>query len=192
MPSRIIAFTIAMTCLLSGGLLTTAASAGTEDVKVGKLILHIPTSWKKEAPSSRMRLLQFRVPASGADQEDAELAVFSFPGGGSLKQNIERWIGQFTPANREVSLFHGKTKEGRYALADISGTYKKAIGPPIAGRTEEVPGSRVLAVILEGREGVYYLKLVGPDKTVAAEAQRLRAAFDGNVAEEKPFSLGQQ
>ena len=191
MPSRVIALTIAVAFLLSGGLFTTAHAEQTEDVKAGKLILHIPTTWKKESPSSRMRLLQFRIPARGADQEDAELAVFSFPGGGSVKQNIERWIGQFAPANREASLFQGKTKEGQYVLADISGTYKKPIGPPIAGRTKEVPDSRVLAVILESRGGVYYLKLVGPDKTVAAEAQRLRAAFDGNVAEEKPLSLGQ-
>lgn len=192
MPNRIIVLTIAVAFLFSGGLFATAHAESTVDEKAGGLVLHLPSSWKKEQPKSRMRLLQFRVPASGADQEDAELAVFSFSGGGSVKQNIERWIGQFAPANRKVSLFQGKTKQGQYVLADISGTYKMPIGPPIAGRTKEVPGSRVLAVILTGPEGkVYYLKLVGPDKTVAAEAQQLRAAFDGDAAGEKPFSLGQ-
>jgi gluconolactonase len=195
MSIRIFSITVVLVCLAIDGMNASAHAESTVDEKAGGLVLHLPSSWKKEQPKSRMRLMQFSVPAMEGDKENAELSVFSFPGGGSVPQNIKRWIDQFAPANREVSLFQGKTKEGQYVLADISGTYKKPIGPPIAGRTKEVPGSRVLAVILTGPEGpegkVYYLKLVGPDKTVAAESQRLRAAFDGDVAEEKPFSLGQ-
>ena len=57
-------------------------------------------------------------------------------------------------------------------LVEISGTYKKPIGPPIAGKTEDAPGSRALSVIIAVPEkGNYFLKLTGLDKTVAAQAK---------------------
>ena len=192
MSVRILCVRLILIYLVLHGMSATAKAEPTVDVRAGKLLLHVPTTWKKELPSSRMRLLQFRVAAGEGDEQNTEFVVFSFRGGGTVKQNIERWIGQFAPQGRRVALFQGKTKEGEYWLADISGVYKKPIGPPIAGRTKEIPDSRVLKVILMDREGgVYYLTLVGPNKTVAAQGQRFRAVFDANTAEEKPFSLDQ-
>ena len=168
----------------------------TREEKVGDFVLHIPGDWKKEQPSSKMRALQFGIPVGGipvgdGDQRPAELAVFNFKGSGSVDQNIKRWIDQFDSEGRKQQLFEGKTANGRYWLADISGTYNKSIGPPFLRKTQSEPGSRVLAMIFVGKQGtVLYLKLVGPDKTVAAQAERMRKVISAELGAEKPYAFG--
>ena len=163
----------------------------TREEKVGDFALHIPGAWKKEQPSSKMRALQFRIPAGTGDQRPAELAVFNFKGGGSVDQNIKRWIDQFDTEGRKQQLYEGKTANGRYWLADISGTYNKSIGPPFLRKTQSEPGSRVLAMIFVGKQGtVLYLKLVGPDKTVSAQAEQMRNVVGAELGAEKPYAFG--
>lgn len=163
----------------------------TRKEKVDDFVLHVPSDWKKEQPSSRMRALQFGIPASEGDQRPAELAVFNFRGGGTVDQNIQRWIGQFDAQGRSASLFEGQTDGGRYWLANISGTYNQSIGPPVLRKTESQPESRVLAMIVVTKQGkVLYLKLTGPDKTVAAQAERLRQLIGAKAGAEKPYALG--
>jgi len=170
--------------------------SATREEKVGDFVLHIPGDWKKEQPSSKMRALQFGIPVGGipvgdGDQRPAELAVFNFKGSGSVDQNIKRWIDQFDSEGRKQQLFEGKTANGRYWLADISGTYNKSIGPPFLRKTQSEPGSRVLAMIFVGKQGtVLYLKLVGPDKTVAAQAERMRKVISAELGAEKPYAFG--
>tara|TARA_E500000081_G_scaffold136391_1_gene150197 strand:- start:156 stop:734 length:579 start_codon:yes stop_codon:yes gene_type:complete len=162
----------------------------TKEERVGDFVLHVPGDWKKEQPSSRMRALQFGVPASDGDQSPAELAVFNFKGGGSVDQNIKRWIDQFDAKGRKQELFEGKTASGSYWIADISGTYNKSIGPPILRKTQSEPGSRVLAMIVTGKQGVLYLKLAGPEKTVAAQAAQMRTIVGADLKAEKPYVIG--
>ena len=165
-------------------------AAETREEKVDDVVLHVPDGWKKEEPNSRMRALQFGIPPVPGDQRPAELAVFNFRGGGTVNQNIERWIGQFDPQGRQQSLFEGTASGGRYWLADISGTYNQSIGPPFLRKTESKPGSRVLAVIVVTKQGkVLYLKLAGPDKTVAAQAERVRQMIGADAGSEKPYAL---
>jgi gluconolactonase len=73
-------------------------------------------------------------------------------------------------------------------LVDVAGTYKKPIGPPIQQKTQRAPGNRMLGLILakEGK-GNYFLKLVGPEKTVTAAADDFRSSFGGSAAAEKPY-----
>ena len=162
----------------------------TKEERVGDFVLHVPGDWKKEQPSSRMRALQFGIPASDGDQRPAELAVFNFKGGGSVDQNIKRWIDQFDAKGRKQELFEGKTASGSYWIADISGTYNKSIGPPILRKTQSEPGSRVLAMIVTGEQGVLYLKLAGPEKTVAAQAAQMRTIVGADLKAEKPYVIG--
>ena len=162
----------------------------TKEERVGDFVLHVPGDWKKEQPSSSMRALQFGVPASDGDQSPAELAVFNFKGGGSVDQNIKRWIDQFDAKGRKQELFEGKTASGSYWIADISGTYNKSIGPPILRKTQSEPGSRVLAMIVTGKQGVLYLKLAGPEKTVAAQAAQMRTIVGADLKAEKPYVIG--
>ena len=72
----------------------------------------------------------------------------------------------------------------------FSGTYNQSIGPPFLRKTESKPGSRVLAVIVVTKQGkVLYLKLAGPDKTVAAQAERVRQMIGADAGSEKPYAL---
>ena len=158
--------------------------------EVGGFVLRMPNDWKKEQPSSKMRALQFGIAASDGDRGPAELAVFNFRGGGTVDQNIKRWIDQFDTKGRKQQVFEGKTATGSYWLADISGTYNKSVGPPILRKTQSEPDSRVIAMIVTGKQGVLYLKLSGPKKTVAAQAEKMREIVGADLTAEKPYAFG--
>ena len=165
-----------------------AAAEDLKDAKVGAITLKTPANWESSKPTSQLRLAQFSIPAVEGDKEAAELAIFAFGGGGGVKANVERWIGQFDTEGRKAKTTIGKSKTGDYVLLEVSGTYKKPIGPPRLRKTEPMPNARMLAAIIavEGK-GNYFLKMTGPDKTVTAAADALRASFGADAADEKPF-----
>lgn len=156
----------------------------------GGLKLNVPENWKQSKPSSRLRLAQFAIPKVKGDDEDGELALFNFGAGGGAKANIDRWIGQFQSAEREAKVKEGMLESGRYFFVEISGTYNKPIGPPIARQTKPAPGSRMLGVILGIEDkGIYFFKMTGPDKTVAAQVAALKKSFGADPKKEKEVKL---
>ena len=71
-------------------------------------------------------------------------------------------------------------------MVELSGTWNKSIGPPIAMKTAKMPGARFLGVILHsGKGGDYYVRLTGPEKTVKENAKLFRAAFGADAEKEK-------
>jgi len=163
--------------------------AKTKVVEVKNIALAVPISWKEEKPSSRLRLTQFSIPATDGDEEGAELTVFSF-GRSSVDDNLKRWIGQFGSEDRQSKVTSGTAKLGKYVLVEVSGTYNKPIGPPIAGKTQPTKNSRMLALILDVPDkGTYYLKMTGSDKTVASQAQAFRNSFGAEADKEKEYKL---
>jgi hypothetical protein len=173
---------------------TKAVETKTVEVEIkGGLKLNVPETWKQGKPSSRLRLAQFAIPAVKGDTDEGELALFNFGAGGSAKANIDRWIGQFQSDEREVKIKEGDIETGKYFFVEITGTYNKPIGPPIAGKTTAAPGSRMLGVILGIEDkGIYFLKMTGPDKTVAAEATALRKSFGADGKKEKEVDFDKQ
>lgn len=161
-----------------------------KSVKVKDITMEVPADWKQEAPTSSMRAGQFVVPAAKGDTENGELVIFYFGAGGagSVKANLDRWIGQFAEEGRKTSLSQGTAKTGKYYVADVTGTYNRSVGPPIMRKTEASPDSRMIAVILsvEGK-GDYFLKLTGKEKTVAAAADALRNSIGAKTADEKEY-----
>lgn len=152
----------------------------------GGLKLNVPETWKQSKPSSRLRLAQFAIPKVKGDTDDGELALFNFGAGGSAKANIDRWIDQFQSVEREVKVTQGEIEAGKYFFVEITGTYNKPIGPPIARQTKAAPGSRMLGVILGIEDkGIYFFKMTGPNKTVAAQATALRKSFGADGKKEK-------
>jgi gluconolactonase len=160
-----------------------------KDAKVGDITLKTPANWKQSEPTSNLRLAQFEIPAAEGDKESAELAIFSFGGGGGVQANIDRWVDQFNADGRKSKVTSGKSAIGEYVIADVTGTYKKPVGPPVLRKTEAMPGARMLAVILavEGK-GNYFLKLTGENATVSAAAEAFRSSFGGKEADEKAFA----
>ena len=163
----------------------------TVEVKHRDLTLNIPDSWKSAPNASSMRLGTYQIPAADEDSDAGELTIYNFGGGGgSVADNLQRWIGQFSSSGRKSKITQGTAGENKYYYADISGTYNKPVGPPILRKTEAAPDYRMHAVILVIPEkGVYFLKLTGPDATVAAEGKNLRKAFGGNAENEKDYEL---
>ena len=86
----------------------------------------------------------------------------------------------------------GESKQGKYIIVDMTGTYNRSVGPPFRRQTEAVEGYRVINVMLsvtEGRGGNYFLKLSGPKATVEAVAEELRASFGGDISKESDYEL---
>lgn len=179
---------LVLTLLVSAQLSTAADDAPpkTTDVTLRGLTLKVPAGWKKSPKQSSMRLATFEILSAKDDGGAAELAIYSFPGGGgSVEANISRWIGQFESKERESRVTVGRSGDHEYHLVEISGTYNQPVGPPIRRQTKAVADSRMLGVILALDSGVYYLKMTGPDETVKAQADALRKSFGGDVATEK-------
>lgn len=130
-----------------------------------------PEDWTKEMPTSSMRKAQYRLPGVESDPEDASVVVFYFQGeGGGVQANIERWVSQFKqPENGQLQPETEKqTVNGlQQTIVDVSGTYLFKTRPMAPTATEK-PGFRMLAAVIEGAEsGPWFVKCVGPEKTMA-------------------------
>lgn len=168
------------------------AKAGeTVAVKLKDLTLTMPKSWAASDVKNSMRLATYDIPAAAGDKEKGELAVSTFAGGGGgIEPNLARWIGQFSAEGRKTVVKKGKAGENEYYIADITGTFQKPVGPPILRKTEAAAGYRMLGMIVVLKdEEVYFLKLTGPDATVKAQAEALRAAVGGKSAGETDYEL---
>jgi gluconolactonase len=162
-------------------------AAKTKKVEARDITLNIPEGWKQKPQASQMRVAEFEVPPAGDDKEPGEFAVFFFgkEGAGGVQANIQRWIGQLDAEGRKVRIVTGESTLGKYTLVDLTGTYNKSIGPPIAGNKKRLPGWRVINVFIETESGPYFLKLDGPQKTIAGVENDLRASFGGKKESEK-------
>jgi hypothetical protein len=133
----------------------------------------VPAGWVEEERTSSMRIAQYRLPKAAGDAEDASLVLYYFGQnqGGSTAANIERWVGQIQQADGSAS----KTKSKEESLeahglkvttVDVSGTYVAETAPG-SGTFHNKPGYRLRAAVVETPKGSYFVKLVGPEKTVA-------------------------
>jgi hypothetical protein len=138
-----------------------------------------PPDWKPVAVSSSMRVAQYALPRAGGDTQDGELVVYYFGGqGGSLDANIERWVGQMTQPDGRPSPAvkrDSRTINGlKVTLVDLSGTYVAEMSPG-SGQLHNSPGFRMRAGYIETANGPYFIKLVGPAKTIAANEKQFEA-----------------
>jgi hypothetical protein len=164
------------------------ADAEDKDVKIKALKLSVPEAWESQPPSNNLRLAEFKITPL-KEEGESEIVISSFAGGGGgVDPNVARWISQFTAEGRQVKVTQGKSPQGEYVLADISGTFKKSIGPPVRMQTKEVPDSRMLgAIITIENEGIYFVKFTGGKETVASQAEAFRKSFGGSAETEKPY-----
>jgi cyclophilin family peptidyl-prolyl cis-trans isomerase len=166
--------------------------ANTVKVEVKGLTLYLPKAWKTQETTSNMRVGQYDIPAVEGDKESAQLIVYYFgkQGAGPIDANLSRWIGQFKPEGRSAKASQSTSTQGKYVMVNIAGTYNKPVGPPVQRKSEAQAGSRMVGVIVQTSEaGAFYLKLAGPDKTVTASIDALRAAFGGDAKTEMPYEL---
>jgi hypothetical protein len=133
----------------------------------------VPAGWIEEERSSAMRVAQYNLPRAEGDTENGSVVLYYFgPGqGGSTAANIERWVGQMKQADGRSSKSVAKEESFevnglKVATIDVGGTYV-AETMPGSGTFENKPAYRLMAAVVETPNGPYFLKLVGPEKTVA-------------------------
>ncbi len=155
----------------------------------GALTMKAPAAWKVAEPRNRIIEVEIVVPPPADDEalaklEPARLTVM--PAGGTVEQNIARWIGQFRGAARDAAEIKKSEVAGmKVHTVDLAGTYLDAPRGPF-GPTEEKPEHRLLgAIVLSKDAGNYFIKMTGPDAVVAGAKPDFEALIE-SIEKVKP------
>ncbi|MBI4582004.1 MAG: hypothetical protein HY718_20065 [Planctomycetes bacterium] len=136
------------------------------------LQFNLPPTWtvRKTRP---MTVAVYGLPKAEGDAEDAELAISHYPGMKDipLDQQVKRWAGQFqrpdgTPTSDVVKQSKLENAAHPTTTIDISGRYR-AGSMSMSGSTEIKDNYRMVVAYVETEEGPWFLRLVGPQATVA-------------------------
>jgi hypothetical protein len=165
-----------ITGLLGLALLLVAADEPKQTIDAKGLKFQAPESWKSSPPTTQMRRAELKVEPQKGDDYPAELVVFAFPGGaGSVEANLKRWQGLFKDKEGNLPKMESKTVEGKntkVTRAETSGDYHPAqFG---ARREPDRPDARLLGAIVVTDDVSYFIRMIGPDKTM----KKLRSDFD--------------
>lgn len=175
--------------LLAAIALVTLA-AGTDMIRseaVG-LRFSVPREWTRVPAPSDVRAAQWKLHRAPGDHEDGEVVLFFFGTGkgGSAEENLDRWYAQFTPVDgrpsRDAAVVTIRTVRGlKVTSVELAGTYRA--GPTTDGPLPPPkPGFHMLAAVIEGDEGPWFLKAIGPERTIAAA----RSGFDATLGSLAP------
>ena len=145
-----------------------------------------PPAWKRVQPKTSMRKASYEIPAAQGDSEAGELSVFYFgpQQGGTVEQNIERWVGQFQDVPKD------KVQRSERAVNDLtqhiveveSGTYSAMVMGPHAPKTPPKEEQGLLGAVIEAPTGLYFFKLSGPAKTVKGARESFFKLLDSTKA----------
>jgi hypothetical protein len=166
-----------LAALFALGFMSVATAADDNVVEIDGLKSKAPAAWKREEVKTTMRKAQFRIAKAEGDPEDAELVItyFGKGGGGDKKANIQRWKGQFKDAPAEkTKLDEFKVGNVEVTYLDVQGTFvSRSMSDPNAKSTDK-PNFRAINVMFQSPNGPYFIKLIGPAKTIEGQ----KAAFD--------------
>ena len=183
-PLRHAAFILFGSLALAIAPTTSAAEAHTAPVIIDGLKSTPPSTWKESPSTSSMRFKQFTIPRDKADGFDAELVIFFFgPGqGGGVEANLDRWKKMFqAPAGKPLSAEVDTYDVGavKTTVLDVRGTYQFKASPMSPGPGEARPNHRMLAVVFESPQGPYYMRFVGPERTIEKNRKEFEAWLKG-------------
>lgn len=144
------------------------------EFSVGSFTFDRPEGWSWIVPASSMRKAQLGV-ANPEGGDAGEITFFHFgPGqGGSVQDNVTRWIGQFQGAESKTR----EEKMGNTAVTFVQATGTFSSGMP-GGPTTPKEGYALRGAILQSPQGGVYVKFTGPGPVVEAAAP----AFEKMVA----------
>ena len=169
----VLTLTLLFYCACAGTKATVGPHQAQNSVNAnGELRYKVPEGWVTEKPTSSMRAAQYKLPKSEGDPEDASLVLYFFGAGqgGSVSDNIDRWVGQMQQPDGSSSKDKARTEtltvNGlKVTMVDLSGTYTAQMSP---GSDTHFNNSdyRLRAAVIETPKGNYFAKLIGPAKTV--------------------------
>ncbi len=175
-----------LVALVGAAALSTLAVAA-DDPPKGQTItaqglsFEAPAAWKSSKPTSPIRLAQLAVDPVVGDTDKAELLVFAFPGGaGSVEANVQRWRGQFVDADGQPPRVNTSKRKGKNVDVTVVETGGRFVAPvqPGSPETNDKADYKLLGAIVETPSVSYFLKMVGPSKTMT----EAKAGFDQIVA----------
>jgi hypothetical protein len=151
----------------------------------GKITATAPKEWKSKKPAINFIQYEFQIPKVEGDEADGRVTVMG--AGGSIDQNIDRWVAQFQDdagkplAKDKTKIEKTKINGLQVHVVDLAGTYKDAAGGPFAGgKTTLRENYRMLGVIVEGGDqGNYFIKAYGPKKTMDANQKAFMTMVEG-------------
>ncbi|HEY4013173.1 MAG TPA: hypothetical protein VGM06_07535 [Polyangiaceae bacterium] len=134
-----------------------------------------PKDFVRSAPKSPARMAEYVVPRAGADAEDAEVTVMTFGPrqGGTVDDNVKRWMDQFQPAlptprrmTRDINGMH-------VTFVEVAGTFAGNMMPNRQNLVapQSKAGWRLIGAIVESPSGLWFFKMTGPDLTVRGGAR---------------------
>lgn len=130
----------------------------------------VPATWTRVPATSDMRAAQFRLPPAEGDKETAELVLFHFGAGkgGGVKENLDRWYGQLRQPDglptEQAAVVTTRTIRGLKVTEVTAPGYYIGMAPGEPPKS----GWRLLGAVVEGKNGPWFWKAVGPDATVSA------------------------
>lgn len=132
-----------------------------------------PDTWTSRPPSSSMRVAEWVLPG------DASCALFSFPGGGSVDANFQRWLGQFeqpdgTPSADAARRMNMEVSGVAVEFLQVTGTFN-APNPQMNGPGESLPNYGLFGAVFSTEPAPYFLKCTGPAPAIQAQAEELTA-----------------
>ena len=132
----------------------------------------VPAGWVKQAPASEMRKAQWGLRAEEGG-EAGELYIST--AGGGVSSNVDRWAKQMGQAEAKTS----ETKIFNLTITrvDVSGTFS-GMGGPMAPAGGAKKDWRLLGAVIEGPDGLTFVKATGPAAVMAREEK----AFDAFLA----------
>ena len=148
------------------------AGGGTPMTAAG-ITFDLPAGWTPEMPSSAMRAAQVAIPGSGGP---GQMVLFYFGAGqgGGVEANLQRWAGQMVAESDPVRDAFA-TGAFQVTWLDLSGTLLASqIGSFPA---TDMPDYRMLAAVVEGENGPWFFRAVGPKATLAEQ----RDAFEAMI-----------
>jgi hypothetical protein len=136
-----------------------------------------PETWKERRPPNEFQLKVFALPKAEGDKEETVVTIFHFSrGGGSVEDNVKRWKGQIEPAEgkkiddvAKVETFEAAGGKVKVTYFDASGTYLFRPMPANPENMVKKPGYRLVNAYFASPNGPYFIRLVGPEKSVTAQ-----------------------
>jgi hypothetical protein len=174
LPSFIVAVLVGITSL------SNAQDNQNEPIKAGEFTFSYAAPWIRQAVTSSMRAGQLTYKQADEKIKNVDVIFFHFgPGGaGGIQANIDRWAAQFV-GEAETKTEEKTVNDRKIIYFTGKGTYQESMGGPFAGQSTPREGYTVLAAILPSEGGPVFLKMAGPNESIAAAKDAFTALAEG-------------
>ena len=148
------------------------ATKGTELV-LPHIRLTAPGNWVAKKPDVQFLLAEFTLPRAVGDPADGRVTITT--AGGGVKQVTSMWRDSFGGKPDKEAQEEPQVLGMWVRLVDLSGTYRSPSGS--SAPVESHPNYRLLGAIcdLGDPNQMYFIKALGPAKTIAAHEKEFRA-----------------